>query len=771
MNDHTHLPLTTNHWGTYRVETDGGKVTALHPFEEDVDPSPIGPGIVDVLEGPTRITRPMVRKSWLDNGPGTANDRRGHDPFVPVSWDAAEKLVAGELNRIRHTFGNQAIFGGSYGWASAGRFHHAPGQLKRFLNCVGGFTKSVNSYSLAAGEVILSHVIGNLRDFIYKASSWQSIVDDTELFVAFGGLPVKNGQIGQGGVGRHRQREAMLQAAAAGISFVNISPLRSDVMDEVSAEWLPARPSTDTAVMLALAHTLLTEDLHDRAFLDRYTSGFDRFSAYLTGETDGVEKSAEWAAGICEIPAQKIRDLARRMAVSRTMMSVSWSLTRQDHGEQPFWAAIALAATIGQIGLPGGGFGLGYSAVNSVGLERRDFNFKALPQGDNPVDTFIPVARISDMLLRPGEAYDYNGQQYTYPDIHAVYWAGGNPFHHHQDLNRMLRAWQKPDTIIVHEWCWNAMAKHADIVLPCTTTLEREDLTLGPNDPYMVSTTQIIDPVGDARSDFDILTGIARQMGVEEAFTEGRDAAGWQRWLYDVNRQTAAEAEFEMPSLDQLKNDGWHKMEPPQTPHVMLADFRMDPQAHPLNTPTGKIVLYSDAIEGFNYDDCPPHPSWLEPVEWLGMKDRPFPLHMISNQPTTKLHSHLDHGCVSRAAKVNGREPVSLHPDDARTRNIADGDLVRVFNDRGSCLCGAVVDDRVRKSVVQISTGAWFDPCETGGMTGLCKHGNPNALTPDKGTSKLAQGPIAHTCLVEVERFFGVAPELTAYTPPEIVTS
>ncbi len=769
MTSHNHLPLTTNHWGTYRVETENGKVTALHPFEEDVDPSPIGPGIVDVLDGPTRIKHPMVRRSWLDGGPGTATAKRGAEPFIQVSWDVAEKLVADELDRVRHTFGNESIFGGSYGWASAGRFHHAQGQLKRFLNCVGGFTKSVNSYSLAAGEVILSHVVGNLRDFIYKATSWDSIIAETQLFVAFGGLPVKNGQIGQGGVGRHRQREAIRQARAAGIEFVNISPLRSDVMDDVDAEWLAARPSTDAAIMLGLAHTLLVEGLHDPVFLDRYTTGFDRFSAYLTGETDGIDKTAEWASGICEIPADQIRSLARRMAASRTMISVSWSLTRQDHGEQPFWAAITLAAMIGQIGLPGGGFGLGYSAVNTVGLERRDFSFKALPQGRNPVDAFIPVARISDMLLKSGEAFDYNGQKLTYPDVRLVYWAGGNPFHHHQDLNRMLTAWQKPETIIVHEWCWNTMAKHADIVLPCTTTLERQDLTLAPNDPYMVSTDKVIDAAGEARSDYEILSGIAREMGVEEVFTEGRDADEWQSWLYDVSRQAAAEAQIELPSLEQLRKDGWHKISPPLEPNVMLSDFRKDPDAHPLKTPSGKIEIFSKAIESFDYDDCPPHPAWLEPMEWLGKAEKPYPLHLISNQPTTKLHSHLDHGSVSRAAKINGREPVTIHPDDADVRNIACGDIVRVFNNRGSCLCGAVIDNQVRPGVIQISTGAWFDPELSVVPSGLCKHGNPNVLTPDKGTSKLAQGPIAHSCLVDIELFSGKVPELTAYSPPQTV--
>lgn len=766
MNDQSDMPLTTAHWGTYRVEMQEGRVAALHGFEEDVDPSPIGNGIVDVLDGPTRITAPMVRKSWLDNGPGSNTDKRGSDPFVEVSWDVAEKLVADELNRVRTDFGNESIFAGSYGWASAGRFHHAQSQLKRFLNCMGGFTKSVNSYSLAAGEVIFDRAVGDFRGFLFDQTSWQSIVGDTELFVCFGGIPLKNGQISQGGLGRHRQREAMHQANAAGIQFVNISPLRSDVLDDVKAEWLPARPSTDAAILLGLAHTLLTENLHDQDFLDTYTVGFDKYCAYLRGETDGVEKSADWASEISELPADAIRSLARRMAASRTMISASWSLTRQDHGEQPFWGVIALAAMIGQIGLPGGGFGLGYSAVNTVGLESRRMKYKSLPQGQNGVDTFIPVARISDLLLNPGGKFDYDGTSYTYPDTRIVYWAGGNPFHHHQDLNRMVRAWQKPDTIIVHEWCWNALAKHADIVLPCTTALERNDLTLAPRDPYIVYMKQAIPPVGLARDDFDILRGISSKMGLEDAFTEGRDSEDWQRWIYDLSRQSAAESKVELPSLDQLREDGWVKVDAPEEPMIMLQGFRSDPQANRLKTPSGKIEIYSETIAGFNYDDCLPHPAWLEPVEWLGIKNPPYPLHMISNQPTTKLHSQLDHGQVSRAAKIKGREPVMLNPEDAAARNISDGDIVRVFNDRGACLCGAIISDTVRPRVIQLSTGAWYDPTPDGS---LCKHGNPNVLTMDKGTSSLAQGPIAHSCLVDVEVFVGDLPPLTAFTPPEII--
>ena len=419
MTNRDRYPLTSFHWGTYRVETRDDEVVALHPFEEDPDPSPIGQGYVGVLDGPDRITAPMVRKSWLKGGPGTAGELRGKDDFVEVGWDEAERLVAAELRRVIDAYGNESIFAGSYGWASAGRFHHAQGHLKRFLNLAGGFTKSVNTYSLAAGEVILPHVLGG-AEFIYGATSWQSIINDSDLMVAFGGLPLKNTVVGQGGVGAHRTGPALLEAKAAGVDFINISPLRSDIPEALEADWLSPRPSTDAALMIGLAYVLLSEDLADRVFLDRYTVGFDKFAAYLTGEADGVAKTADWAADICELSAETICNLARRMAGGRTMISVAWALTRQDHGEQPFWLGTVLAAMLGQIGLPGGGIGFGYGATNTVGLERASPRFQALPQGHNKVKTFIPVARITDLLESPGGLFDYNGKTHTYPDTRLV---------------------------------------------------------------------------------------------------------------------------------------------------------------------------------------------------------------------------------------------------------------------------------------------------------------------------------------------------------------
>ena len=736
--------LTANHWGTYRVDVRNGRVTALHGFEKDPDPSPIGQGIVGVLDDETRIKAPMVRKSWLEGGPGTHGDRRGSEEFVEVTWNQVNTLVARELERIIGDHGNNAIYAGSYGWASAGRFHHAQSQLKRFLNCVGGFTSSKNTYSFAAAEVVVPHVLGTFRGHLNNTTSWEMIATDCELFVAFGGVPLKNGQISQGGTGAHVQKASLLAAHSASVEFVNISPLREDIDERANPEWLPIRPGTDVAMMLALGQTLLAEGLHDVVFLERYTHGFGHFAAYLRGETDGIVKSPDWASPICDIPAEAIRTLARRMASSRTMISVAWALTRQDHGEQPFWAAIALASMLGQIGMPGRGLGFGYSAMNDIGLNRYQINYASLPQGVNPVRDFIPVARICDMLEDPGGTFAYDGGQYTYPDIRLVWWAGGNPFHHHQDLNRLRRAWGKPDTIIINDWCWNTLARHADIVLPCTTPLERQDIAMTPKDPYLVVMDAAIKPVGTAKDDHEIFRGIAAELGVERAFTDGRTPKEWLEWMWSVSRQRAAADGIELPDWESFQAEGWHRLPEPAKPAVMLKDFRDDPVAHPLDTPSGRIEITSETIASFGYDDCPAHPTWMEPVEWLGAAG-PQELHLISNQPKNKLHSQLDHGAVSRANRPHGVELVLMHPKDAHVRGLKDRQRVVLENKRGACRGELRLSTGIRRGVIQMATGAWFDPDKR-----LCLRGNPNAVTLDKGTSSLAQGPIALSCLVRV---------------------
>lgn len=750
---------TAAHWGVYEVNSSQGHpvITAL---SADPDPSEIGLHMAAPSLRQVRIARPAIRKSWLEGGPGTNPHLRGREPLVEVEWDVALDLVAKDLDRIIKDHGNQAIFGGSYGWASAGRFHHAQSQVHRFLNLIGGYVSHVDNYSLGAGRVILPHVVASTEILLDQHTSWEVMAEHTKLFVTFGGVPVKNAQMSAGGAGRHRVTPGMQAMQARGANFVNISPV-SDNMP-VEAEWLAIRPNTDVALMLGIAHTLIMENLADRSFLASHCVGFDRFEAYVVGASDGVAKTPEWAAGITGVAADRIPELARQMARARTMLNISWSLQRAVHGEQPFWMLVTLAAMLGQIGLPGGGFGVGYGALNSVGHANVKFKAGAFPQGNNPCPAFIPVARIADLLTRPGETFTYNGVTHSYPDIKAVYWAGGNPFHHHQDLNRLLKAWERPEMIIVNEPYWTPTAKLADIVLPVTTPLERNDIGASGGEDFIVAMKKVSEPFAEARDDFSIFCELSKRMNVN--FDDGLDEDGWLRRLYGITRTNAADKGIDMPDFERFWEEGLFDLQPMAKPMIMLEQFRHDAAAFPVPTPSGKIEIFSETLASFDLADCPAHPTWLQPPEWLGSQKHPaVTLHLISDQPTRRLHSQLDASPHSRAGKINDREPVDIHPLDAADRGIGQDDLVEIFNARGRCLSSARLTDAVMRGVVRLSTGAWFDPDWS---TGVEKHGNPNAVTLDQGASSLSQGCSAQTCLVEIRRLEGNAPPVTAFIIP-----
>jgi biotin/methionine sulfoxide reductase len=737
----------------------------VRPHPGDPDPNLLLQNFPAALRHAARIGQPHVRRGWLERGPGP-DARRGRDDYMPLPWDRVLDLLAGELTRVRDAHGLGAIYGGSYGWSSAGRFHHAQSQLHRFLNTVlGGYVRSVNSYSGGASEVILPHILGPARSVNWRNVTWEQIAAHTDIVVAFGGMALKNSAVAAGGSSQHVERGAMRAAHERGAKFVLVSPLRDDLPDEAAAQWLPVIPNTDTALMLGLAHTLAAEGLHDRGFLDRFCVGYPAFEDYLLGRADGQPKDAAWAAAICGIPADEIAALARSLVGRRTLIVVAHALQRAEHGEQPVWMAAVLAAMLGQIGLPGGGYAYALGTLSHYGRREVAVPVPALPQGRNRVTDFIPVARIADMLLHPGTAFDYNGRSFTYPDIRLVYWAGGNPFHHHQDLNRLRRAFAQVDTLVVHETAWTATAKHADIVLPCTMTLERNDIAASTADPLLVAMQRVAPPFGEARDDFSIFAALADRLGQAAAFTEGRDAAGWLRHLYARTQAALAERGLEAPDFETFWQRGELALPMDPDDGGILAAFRADPKAHPLPTPSGLIEIASATIADFGYPDCPGHPAWLAPTD---VPDARHTLRLIANQPATRLHSQLDFGGHSQAGKHRGREVARMHPADAAARGIEEGDIIRLSNDRGACLAAVSLTDGIRPGVVQLPTGAWYDPADPAEDAPLCVHGNPNVLTRDVGTSRLAQGCTGQITTVEVARFHGNLPPIRAYDLPEM---
>jgi len=761
----TETLTTAAHWGVYEAERDAAGHVAIRPLTGDPRPAEISNGLADVASPRARIAQPLVREGYLAEGPAS-REGRGRERYVPVSWDKALDLVARALADTRAARGADGIYAGSYGWASAGRFHHAQSQMKRFMNLTGGFVRGVNTYSSAAAEVVTPYFFGS-ADMINTGHDWDVVREHTELLVAFGGLPFKNAQIDAGSTGPHLDHQGFAACMEQGLEVVSIGPIRHEVEQRPGVAWLRPRPNTDVALMLALAHVLVSDGTIDRDFLDRCCHGTDRLLAYIDGTADGTPKTPDWAAAITGLAAGEIVALARRMAGKKTLIAVTWALQRADHGEQTFWMAAALAALLGGLGRPGQGVAFGAGTFNNYNAGRLDFRWAAFPQGHGHFDRYIPVARVADMLLHPGTTIPFDGRQVTYPEIGLVLWTGGNPYHHHQDLHRLTRALRRPDHVIVCDSLFQPTCRVADIVLPATTFLERNDWAGSAHGGYAVAMHKLKEPFAEARNDHDIFAALADRFGLRQEFTEGRDEMAWIRHMWATSRDNARRAGVELPAFEDFWSGGLVDLVARNVSAERLQRLREDPAAHPLHTPSGRIELFSDRVAGYGYADCPGHPAWMAPKEWLGAPEaRRFPLHLMSDQPRGRLHSQLDPGEASARTKVRGREPVRMNPADAARRGIADGDIVRLRNDRGACLGGAVLTEDVMEGVVVMSTGSWFDCADPGQSDSLERHGNPNVLTRDEGTSSLAQGPTCNSCLVEAERFTGNLPAVEAYDIP-----
>jgi trimethylamine-N-oxide reductase (cytochrome c) len=770
--------LTGSHWGAFRAKVEGGRIVSVKPWEKDPAPSHQLPGVLDSVYSPTRIKYPMVRRAWLEKGPGASPETRGTGDFVRVTWEKAIELVAKELVRVEKTYGPTATFAGSYGWKSPGRLHNCQSLLRRMMNLKGSFVNASGDYSSGAAQIIMPHVVGTLEMY-EQQTVWPIVVEKTELMVFWGADPVVTNQISWV-IGDHGGYAGMAALKAKGTKVICIDPVKTETAEFFGAEWIAPRPQTDVAMMLGIAHTLVVEKLHDVKFLDEYTTGFDKFLPYLMGETDKTPKSAEWASAICEIPADKIKELARAFAKNRTMLAGGFSLQRQHHGEQRHWMLVTLASMLGQIGLPGGGFGFSYHYANG-----------GAPSADAPVLTgitdggkakegaawmteagaaTIPCARVVDMLMNPGKDFDFNGTRSKYPDVKMAYWVGGNPFVHHQDRNRMVEAWKKLETFIVQDFQWTPTARHADIVLPATTSYERNDIeSVGDYaGSAIMAMKKVIDPVFESKSDYDIFAAIADKLGKGKEFTEGKTEMEWIKSFYDAALTQAKAKKIPMPEFDAFWN-GAGVVEFPVTEgknFVRYGKFREDPLLNPLGTPTGKIEIYSKNIEKMGYDDCGPHPKWMEPVERLGGPTTKYKLHIATSHPKSRLHSQLCGTKLRETYQIAGHEPCLINSKDAEVRGIKDGDVVRVFNDRGQILAGAKLTDKIRPGVVRVNEGGWYDPVEADKPGSLCRYGDANVLTVDMGTSKLAQGNCGHTAVGEVEKYAGPAVTVGAFTAP-----
>lgn len=775
--------VSGSHWGAFRAHIYAGKVQEIKALELDKNPTEMLNGIKGIIYSPSRVRYPMVRLDWLKKHKYSA-DTRGDNRFIRVTWDEALDLFYRELERVQKDYGPWALHAGQTGWNQTGAFNNCTAHMQRAVGMHGNFITKVGDYSTGAGQTILPYVLGSTEVYA-QGTSWSEILENADNIVLWANDPVKNLQVGWN-CETHESFDYLAQlkekVAKGEINVLSVDPVKNKTQRYLENDHLYINPLTDVAFMLAVAHVLYNEDLYDKKFIETYCLGFNEFIQYVQGETkDKVVKTPEWAAEICGVDADKIREFARMLVNGRTQILMGWCIQRQEHGEQPYWAAAVIAAMVGQIGLPGGGISYGHH-YSSIGVPSTGFagpgGFpRNLDQGMKPkwdnndfngYSRTIPVARWIDCLLEPGKEIRYNGGKVKLPDFKMMVISGNNPWHHHQDRNRMKKAFKKLQTVVTIEFAWTATCRFSDIVLPACTQWERNDIDVygSYSSKGLIAMHRLVDPLFQSKPDFQIMSELTQRFGRRDEYTRGMSEMEWIESLYNDCR-ASNKGKFEMPDF----NEFWEKsvLDFGQgKPWVRHADFRQDPEINPLGTPSGFIEITSRKIGRYGYEHCQEHPMWFEKSERShgGPGSDKHPYWLQSCHPDKRLHSQMCESEEFRATyAVQGREPVYINPVDAKAKGIKDGDLVRVFNDRGQLLAGAVVTDSYPRGVIRIEEGAWYGPLnEKEGA--ICTYGDPNTLTQDIGSSELAQATSANTCIVDFEKFTGKVPPVTSFGGP-----
>lgn len=659
------------------------------------------------------------------------------------------------------------------------------------LKILGGYVEESGDYSTGAGMVIMPHVFGS--NTVYEApTKWEAIIKSAKNIVFWGTDPLVTNQIAVG-VPTHDNYPYFTKIKdlkkEGKISITSIDVYKNNTARYCDSDFISIIPNTDTAMMIGMCHYLYENDLYDKEFIKKYTVGFNKFKDYFLGKNDNVIKNIQWASKICGVSVEKIAELCKKLVKDNSIIIAGRALQRQDHGEQAFWAVTVLSAMLGHIGKEGGGFefGLGYYSNGAKTMLAPSLKgISPIPsekytKPDSPwvknQNYTIPSSRSIDALLEPGKIIDQNGKKIKLPKMRVAYNASGSMFTRHQDVNRAIKAWRKFDTVITAEPYWTSCAKLSDIVLPVAIEQERIDIEAsGASKEYLFAIRPLITPMGESKSDFEICREICKLWGVEEIFTEGKSELEWVKEIYADAINQAKDLGYEnLPSFDEFWQKGFVKFDKENEGlkyYTRLASYRENPHKNRLGTPSGKMEIYSPVIAKMGYDDCLGHPTWFEPFEWLGNKEKTkkYPIAIASPHSRFRLHSQLNNSVIRNYTEINSREPMIISTQTAKKRNIQTNDIVRVFNERGEILCGAIVSDMVQDNVVIICEGAWYDP-EDYTKKSLCQHGCVNVLTRDKGTSKLAQSNSAHTVLAQVEKFKGIVRPLRAFSKPKILNS
>jgi len=695
-----------------RIETDDGEEPQLRACLR-------GRAWRQRVYAPDRIKYPMKRIG-----------ARGEGRFEPISWDEALDTIAGELRRIRNTYGPEAILF----WGGGGDMGMLQDSGKRMARLLALMDSFVNLYwGIASFE---GGVFADMSTFgTYWTGSTRDDLLNSRLILMWGWDPSVTIQ-------DTNTAWYLAQAREAGVRIISVDPRFTSSTATFAHQWIPIWPGTDAAMLIAMANVIITKNLHDQAFLDKYTVGFDKFKEYVMGQEDGVPKTPEWAEPITGVPAETIRNLAHEYAKTKPSALIAGiGPGRSAYGEQYHRAAITLSAMTGNIGIPGGSSGS--RSWGTVGLLQIGPGMKIpkSPARDKPVQ---PKNKLPNRATAPFGHGTVNscllndallkGRAGGYPADHKLmYINNSNVLNQWPNTGKTVAAFKNLEFIVVEEQFMTPTARFADILLPSTTFLEQCDLVMGaqmpPNYGYR---TKVIEPLGECKSQLDIASALAERLGIADFNDKSAD-----EWVEQMLQSSY------VTDIPALREKGFQKITLPE-PHVAFRKQIEDPDNNPFPTPSGKIEIYSQVIADMNKPDLPPIPKYIE--SWESRNDplrAKYPLQLITTHTRRRAHTQFDNIPWLRELDPHS---VGMNSTDAEARSIKDGDMVRVFNDRGQIIIPVKIIETIRPGVVDIPQGAWYAPDENGIDRGGCC----NVLTLDRPSPGWAWP--TNTALVQIEK-------------------